>query len=247
MTGKSFLPLFIIGIIMLSGCTPSVPATLDRIGEAAMGEVHKPRNGEGELFIIETALPDGFDRLSVEVVPFEHKIFRMVLDMENISGAADVLETARMHTEKIFHIPAEKFQHSANSCTVTLPQTTLRLHRAFHLGPRAVSLEIIDRELAEQAEVIKQTGKYRIIRKQQMIKQKIMLIARALEEHKLDTGIFPEKLEHLQKNSAATPKWNGSYLPDTPEFPLYYRRISGTKYELYADIDGIKINEDTEL
>ena len=54
MTGKSFLPLFIIGIIMLSGCKPAAPSNLDRIGKAAMGEVHKPRNGEGELFTIDT-------------------------------------------------------------------------------------------------------------------------------------------------------------------------------------------------
>ena len=247
MTGKSFLPLFIIGIIMLSGCKPAAPSTLDRIGKAAMGEVHTPRNGEGELFTIDTELPEGFDRLSVEVTPFDHKIFRMVLDMENIPGSTDALESARKQTEKIFHIPEGKFQNSGDTLTAALRGTVLKLYRAFHLGPRAVSLEIINCKLAEQAGKIKQTAKFEAVRKQQNTKQNILLIAQALEEHKLDTGIYPEKLEHLQKNSANTPKWNGSYLQDAPDFPICYRRICDTKYELYADVNGRKIKEDTDL
>ena len=231
---------------MIAGCTPTAPKS-DRIDKIMMGERHKPRNGEGELFTIETTLPDGFDRLSAEVVPFEHKIFRMVLDMENIPGSTDALEIARKHAEKIFDLPAGKFKHYGNSMTAVLPETTLKLYRAFHLGPRAVSLEIINRELAEQAEKIKQTAIFQTVRKQQQIRQKLQLIAKALEEHKTDTGIFPGKLENLQQNSAAVPKWNGPYLADTPDFPLLYRRISDTEYELYAEIDGRKINEDPEL
>ena len=237
----------LIGIILISGCKPAVPATIHRIGKAAMGDVHKPRNGEGELFAIDTTLPEGFDRLSVEVTPFEHKIFRMVLDMENIPGHGDALEIAREQTGKIFHIPAGKFKHYGNSMTAVLPGTTLKLYRAFHLGPRAVSLEIINCKLAEQAEKIKQTAIFQTVRKQQQIKQQIFLVAKALEEHKLDTGIFPEKLEHLLENSANTPNWNGSYLLKKPALPLSYHRISDTRYELYADADGKKIYEDTEL
>ena len=237
----------LIGIILISGCEVAVPTTIHRIGKAAMGDVHKPRAGEGELFTIDTTLPEGFDRLSAEVTPFEHKIFRMVLDMENIPGTGDVLEFARQQTGKIFHIPVEEFKYSSDTFTANIRGTVLNLHRAFHLGPRAVSLEIINCKLAEQAEKIKQTEKFKAAQKMQKIKQQISLAAKALEEHKLDTGIFPEKLEHLLENSADTTNWNGPYLLKKPTILLSYHRISDTKYELYADADGRKINEDTEL
>ena len=238
----------LIGIILISGCKPVAEATIHRVGKVAMGDVHKPRNGEGESFAIDTALPEGFDRLSAEVTPFEHKIFRMVLDMENIPGYGDALEIARKQTGKIFHIPADDFKYSSDDTFIAnCGGTTLKLYRAFHLGPRAVSLEMINCKLAEQAEKTKQTAIFQTVRQQQQIKQQIFLVAKALEEHKLDTGIFPEKLEHLLENSANTPNWNGSYLLKKPALPLSYHRISDTRYELYADADGRKIYEDTEL
>ena len=59
--------------------------------------------------------------------------------------------------------------------------------------------------------------------------------------------MFPEKLAHLQQNLAGTPQWNGAYLMENPNKQIIYRKISDSKYELYAEIDGKKIEEDTEL
>ena len=244
---KILLLLFVTALLLIYGCKRPETLRIGKVGNVEMGAIHTPYRGEGELFSIDTPLPDGFDRLSVEVIPFEHQIFRIVLHAENIPGSADALESARLLIQKNFHIPMEKIQTSGSSFTVELPGTVLILSRAFQFGPRAVSMEIIDRELAKQAEKIKQTAKFQTVCRQQKIKQKISLIAQGLDGHKLDTGIFPEKLEHLQKNLAGTPHWNGAYLMENPDTKISYRKISDSKYELYAEVDGKKIEEDTEL
>lgn len=244
---KIILLLFSTALLLIYGCKRPETLHISKVGNAEMGAIHTPHRGEGELFSIDTPLPDGFDRLNVEVIPFEHQIFRIVLHAENIPGSADALENARALVQKNFHIPVEKFQSSGDRFTLELPGTILILSRAFQFGPRAVSLEIIDRELAKTAEKIKQTAKFDTICRQQKIKQQISLIAQGLDGHKLDTGMFPEKLAHLQKNLAATPQWNGAYLMENPNKQIIYRKISDSKYELYAEVDGKKIEEDTEL
>ena len=244
---KIILLLLSTALLLIYGCKRPETVRIAKVGEAEMGAIHTPYRGEGEAFSIDTPLPDGFDRLEVEVIPFEHKIFRIILLAENIPGNADALESARILVQKNFHIPVEKLQSSGSSFTVELPGTVVNLNRAFQFGPRAVSLEIIDRELAKQAEKARQTAEFHAICRQQKIKQKISLVARRLDEHKLDTGIFPEKLEHLQKNLARTPNWNGAYLLENPDKRIIYRKISDSKYELYAEVDGKKIEEDTEL
>ena len=144
----------VAALLLITGCTPETPPErIIRVGETSMGDVILPRNGEGELLDVTGSLPGGFDRMLAEVIPFEHRVFRMVLEGADVAGSSDPLESSAGILEKHFHI---RFSRSDdNTMRAELPGSEVILRRGFYLGPRGVVLEIIDRELQKQAENLK--------------------------------------------------------------------------------------------
>ena len=240
--------LYIIAVVLLavSGCKPPETTHIAKIENAVMGKIYHPRHGEGELFTIDSPLPEGFDRMALEVRPFDHQLFRIVLEIEVCPGNEDVLTSSRELVCKNFSIAKDKFILSNNVFTAELPGTILILRRAFHLGPRAVSLDIIDRRYAEGVEQLKKSERFSISRQRQKIKDDLRLIAQAIDGYKLDTDQLPEALADLQNNRNNLSAWNGPYCEPLSS-DVSYRKISDTKYELFANFNGEKITEDSEL
>lgn len=233
-------------LLFVTGCSPrKAPERIDRIGKSAMGDIQHPRNGEGELLALDGSLPGGFSRMAVEVVPFEHRIFRMVLENEEVTATGDVLESSAGFLEKHFNIKFSRGDH--NLLTVELPGTRILLRRAFELGARAVAVEFIDRELAAQAAKLKLTDRYLQYRKFYSVRNELILLAQAIADFKLDTGNYPEKMDELFNAPRGISSWNGPYGQTKPDASVHYRRISVDSYELYREIDGKRISEDTQL
>ena len=242
---KNFLFFTAIILLALSGCTPPETTHIARVENAVMGKTYQPRHGEGELFTIDSPIPQGFDKMSLEVVPFEHQLFRIVLEIEELTASDDTLDSARQLVCKTFRIAQDKFTFADDIFTAELAGTRLILRRAFHLGPRAVSLEIIDRNFAKDVEQLKNSERFRLAQQQHKIKIELRLIAQALDGYKLDTDRFPETLHDLCTNRRNVPAWNGPYYETLP-VNIFYRKISDEKYELFADFNGEKITEDSE-
>lgn len=232
-------------LVIVSGCKKPETTHIPGVGKAVMGKIYHPRHGEGELFTIDSPVPQGFDRMLLEVVPFEHQLFRIVLEIEAAADSEDALLKSRELVCKSFHIAPEKFTPGDNSFTAELPGTQLTLRRAFHLGPRAAALEIIDRKYGQKVGEIKNSDRYRTELQLQKLKNELRLIAQGIDGYKLDTGKFPENLSHLRTNSNHVQNWNGPYC-ETASSDIFYRRISDAKYELFARINGKKIFEDNE-
>ena len=244
---KKFI-LYLIAPVLLavSGCKPPETTHIPKVEKAVMGKIYHPRHGEGELFTIDSPLPGGFDRMALEVRPFDHQLFRIVLEIEVCPGNEDVLNSSRELVCKNFSIAKESFTLANDIFTAELPGTILILRRAFHLGPRAVSLDIIDRQNAEGVEQLKKSERFQIAKAKQKIKDELRLIAQAVDGYKLDTDQLPEALADLQNNRNALSAWNGPYC-ETPSAGVSYRKISDTKYELFANFNGEKITEDSKL
>ena len=243
---KNFLFFTAIVLLAISGCTPPGTTHIARVENAVMGKTYLPRHGEGELFTIDSPLPQGFDRMLLEVVPFEHKLFRIVLEIEELTTNDDILVSARQLVGKTFRIAEDKFTFADDIFTAELAGTRLILRRAFHLGPRAVALEIIDRNFSKNVEQLKNSERFRLAQQRQKIKNELRLTAQALDGYKLDTDHYPETLHALCTNCNKVPTWNGPYCETLPA-NLFYRKISDTKYELFADFNGEKITEDSEI
>ena len=243
---KFVLYIIAIALLAVSGCKPPETTLIPKVENAIMGKIYSPRHGEGELFTIDSPLPKGFDRMSMEVRPFDHQLFRIVLEIEEFSGSGDVLTPARELVCKTFRIARERFTFSNNTFTAELPGTILILRHAFHLGSRAVSLDIIDRQYANGVEQLKKSERFQIAKAKQKIKNELHLIAQAIDGYQLDTDRLPETFSDLQNDRHKLPSWNGPYC-EPPSTGISYRKISDTKYELFADFHGEKITEDSEL
>ena len=244
---KNFILYLAAAVLFtLSGCKKPETVHIPGVEKAVMGKIYHPRHGEGELFTIDSPVPQGFDRMLLEVVPFEHQLFRIVLEIEAAADSEDALLKSRELVCKSFHIAPEKFTPGDNSFTAELPGTQLTLRRAFHLGPRATALEIIDRKYEEKVGKIKNSDRYRAKQQRQKLKNELRLIAQGIDGYKLDTGKFPENLSQLRANSNHVPNWNGPYY-EAASSDIFYRRISDAKYELFANSNGKKIFEDNEL
>ena len=210
-----------------------------------MGDVISPRNGEGELVDVAGTLPGGFDRMLAEVVPFEHRVFRLVLECAEAVGSKEPLESSAEILEKHFNIKFSRIDD--NTMRSELPGSVVTLRRGFYLGPRGTVLEIIDRVLLDQAETLKNSPRFRQYRKYHQTRTGIILLARSIADFKLDNGCVPEKIADLSERPAGCLTWNGPYCQNPPSISVVYRRISADSYELYQEIDGKCISEDTEL
>jgi len=237
---------FIAALLLITGCSPETPPErISRIGKTAMGEVIFPRNGEGELLEVSGNLPGGFDRMLAEVVPFDHRVFRMVLENAEAAGTHDPLESSAGILGKRFNIKFSRVDD--NTMRSELPGTIVILRRGFYLGPRGVVLEITDRELQKQTEELKNSPRFRQYRRYHLARNGIILLARSIADFKLDNGSVPEKIADLTERPAGCLTWNGPYCHNPPSTSVVYRRISVDSYELYQEVDGKRINEDTEL
>ena len=58
---------------------------------------------------------------------------------------------------------------------------------------------------------------------------------------------FKWSIADLSERPAGCLTWNGPYCQNPPSISVVYRRISADSYELYQEIDGKRISEDTEL
>ena len=211
-----------------------------------MGDILTPRNGEGELFEVAGSLPEGFSRMSVEVLPFEHRVFRMVLENSAVKGTGDVLECASEFLQKHFNISFKRVDD--NRLAAETPDIRIELYRAFYLGPRAAAVEFIDRKMAAQASELKRSARYTQIRKFQFLRNELRLLAQGISDFRLDTGVLPEKLDDLRSRPAGMTLWNGPYCRNLPESAVVYQKLDTEKdYDLYIDCDGKRIREDSSL
>ena len=238
------IPLLSACVLFAAGCR-KLEQRRDRRYFAVMGQICKPQHGEGSIFTVSDTVPGSFDRFSVEVLPFEHKVYRIILEKENMPGAVEVFDSVPRDIEKMFNITLEKSSSGGWQCL--LPGRRIEFRPAFYLGPQAVALEITDLELEKRAEELKKSPRYREIRKIQKHRETLALIAQAIDGFRLDTGSLPETLAVLYKDPGNIARWNGPYLLHKVDIVCHYRRISGIQYELYTEINGKKISEDSEL
>ena len=240
--------LALLGIMMLiPGCSPRpVPERIDRIGNVAMGEKQTPRNGEGELFEVAAAsLPGGFERMFLAVVPFDHQVYRMVLENDEVKTDGDVLEYSVKLLAEHFNIKFVRLDN--NRWSSELPGTLVEVRRAFHLGANAVAVEFIDRKLNEIAAAAVKEERFLIYKKKYALRNELILLAQAIADFKLDTGKVPEKLDDLTGAPWNVAGWNGPYCQTLPAIPVTYRKLAGDNYDLYVEFDGKCIREDSDL
>ena len=243
---RFFLALLGIGML-ISGCSPRpVPERIDRIGNVAMGEKQTPRNGEGELFeVAAVSLPEGFERMFLGVVPFDHQVYRMVLENDAVKTDGDVLEYAANALAKHFNIKFVRLDD--NRLVSDLPGTRVEVRRAFHLGAAAVAVEFIDRKLSGIAAASEKEERFLTYKKKYALRNELILLAQAIADFKLDTGKVPEKLDDLTGAPWNVAGWNGPYCQTLPEIPVTYRKLAGENYDLYVEFDGKRIREDSDL
>ena len=243
---KRFFLLCSIAWLLLPGCSPrKVPERIESVANVKMGEIQIPRNGEGELFEMAGSLPGGFNRMLVEVIPFEHQVYRMVLENEEVKCEGDILEDSAKILEEHFNI---KFLRRDDRMMVSeLPATCITIRRAFHLGVNAVAVEFVDRKLSDIAEGAKKSSRYQQYKKEYAWRTELILLAQAVADFKLDTGKVPDKLEDLVAAPWNVAGWNGPYCRSLPEIPAVYKKLSGENYDLYVDCNGKRIREDSRL
>lgn len=223
------------------------PRRITGFGGVVIGETRFPRHGEGELFSVkEEAVVDGFNRISVEVVPFEHRVFRIVADAEAVSSAGiGELDAVAGTLEAKFHI---KFTAvSPDMKEAVLPESRVIVRRSFHLGPQAVSVEIIDLKLAEEAEKLKAGSRYTEARQIRRTGENAAILCRAVEEYIQDCGSVPDTLEDLLVNRSANRRWLGPYYQGKLPPDCHYRPAGAGKYELFFLVNGKRIGEDVLL
>ena len=240
--------LALLGIMMLiPGCSPRpVPERINRIGNVAMGEKQTPRNGEGELFEVDAAsLPGGFERMFLAVVPFDHQIYRIVLENDEVKTDGDVLEYSVNLLSEHFNIKFVRIDD--NRFVSDLPGTRVEVFRAFQLGAKAVAVEFIDRKLSEIATAASNNARFLTYKKKYALRNELILLAQAINDFKLDTGKVPEKLDDLTGAPWNVAGWNGPYCQTLPEIPVTYRKLAGENYDLYVEFDGKSIREDSDL
>ncbi len=243
---KRFFLLWSAVWLLISGCSPrEVPERIETVANVKMGEIQTPRNGEGELFETAASLPGGFNRMQLEVVPFEHQVYRMILENDEVKADGDILECSAKVLEEHFNV---KFTRRDDRTMVSeLPGTSITLRRAFYLGVNAVAVEFVDRKLAEIADVYKKSDRYQQYKKEYAWRTELILLAQAVADFKLDTGKVPDKLEDLIAAPWNVAGWNGPYCRSLPEIPAVYKKLAGENYDLYVECNGKRIREDSRL
>lgn len=234
----------LLALITVCGCSkPQVPERINKVGSVVMGSVVTPRNGEGELCRVEQAeLSRLFVSASVEVLPFEHRVFRVVMTAEDIPGSEDVLSVAQRDIEAVFNISFTQVDADRLKCE--LPGTVVTLQRAFTHGVRAVTVEFVDRELAVTAEELKRSDRYATVRKERAAGEQAAMVCRAIDEFIMDTGDAPPVLEALLHDPGNNTRWRGPYFTGVLPPGCCYRRIAPGKYEFFISVNGKNITED---
>ena len=167
------------------------------------GEIHDPRNGEGKLLDIIRHKVDipYFSKISVEVVPFSHKVWRIVLIAPEIPGN-DPLAAAAAELEKRFRI---KFTASGKACVrAELPRQLVVVRRRLDWGPRACEAEFICKKGASEAENAKKSAKFSEAQKQEKAFNDIVILQELLAIYVQKNGKFPAALSMLQSVSDGT-------------------------------------------
>ncbi len=250
MMNKCAMKLFSVCLLLSllgSGCRkPLPPKRIIRVGSAAMGSVVVPRSGEGELCRMESvAVTELFSELAVEVLPFDHRVFRMVLTAAELPGEEDVLLMGKRDIERAFNIVFTAAD--ANTLKCELPGTVITLRRAFASGVRALEVEFFDRELGKLAAELKASPRYAEVRRERAAGMQAALICRAIEDFIMDMGDAPLVLDELLHNSGNSAKWNGPYYSGTLPPSGNYRRTAPGKYEFFILVNGKPIKEDILL
>ena len=237
----------LFAVIAVCGCSkPQVPERITQVGSVVMGSVVMPRNGEGELCRVEQgAVTKLFSDTAVEVLPFEHRVFRVVMTAEDIPGSNDVLDMGKRDIEIAFNIMFAAVDADTLKCE--LPGTVVILRRAFARGVRAVEVEFIDRKLAQKAEELKRSSRYTEVRKERAAGERSALICRAIEEFIMDTGDAPLALDELLHDPGKRTCWRGPYYSGTFPPGCSYRRTGPGKYEFFILVNGKNITEDVLL
>ena len=240
-------PAFLLLFLLASGCSkPLPPERISRIGGAVMGSVVVPRNGEGELCRVESAaVTELFADPAVEVLPFEHRVFRVVMTAAEVPGSEDVLLIGKRDIERAFNIVFTAVDADTLKCE--LPGTVVTLRRAFTSGVRAVEVEFVDRELAVLAAELKKSPRYAEVRRERAAGEQAAMICRAIEDFILDTGDAPLVLEELLHNSGNNSKWRGPYYSGSLPPGGNYRRTAPGKYDFFIPVNGKPIREDVLL
>ena len=223
------------------------PRRIAGFGGVVIGEARFPRHGEGELFSVkEGEFTDCFNRISVEVVPFEHRVFRIVADADAVaSGGVEPLDAVAGILEAKFNI--EFTAVSPDQKEAVLPESRVIIRHNFHLGPQAVSAEFIDLKLAAEAEKLKAGSRYAEARQIRRAGENAAILCRAVEEYIQDCGSVPDSLEELLVNRSANRRWLGPYYQGKLPPDCHYRPAGAGKYELFFLVNGKRIGEDVLL
>ena len=84
-------------------------------------------------------------------------------------------------------------------------------------------------------------------KKKYALRNELILLAQAIADFKLDTGKVPENLNDLTGAPWNVAGWNGPYCRTLPAIPVIYRKLAGDNYDLYVELDGKRIREDSDL
>ena len=196
--------LFSLTAMVLLGCgcgkkksLPPREIEIKSVCGVKFGEVYDPRNGEGKLLDITRIKPDipHFSKISVEVTPFTHKVWRIVLIAPEIPGN-DPLPAAAAELETRFRI---KFKRAGfGGMTAELARQQVVLRRRLDWGPRACEAEFICKKGAAEAAKARKSAEFIEAQKQGIAFNDIVILQELAAVYLQQNGKYPANISMLK-------------------------------------------------
>ena len=221
-----------LACMLLCSCRCSNTAGISEVCRVKFGTVHAPRHGEGQLVQIhEAKVFPPFEQLLVEVVPFEHQVYRIIL--RSYKGELPAIASG---VRQRYNIIMQKDNDIYRS---DLTHTTIRLRPAPFMGPEAVELEFTDRVLAEKAGKLKLESRFKRAQLETIARSNIEILNQAVIDYQYDVCELPPSLAALYKNVTKSKLWAGPYTD-------FDGRTPGVKY-VYTKLDNVRFALSYEL